>query len=383
MMSKQSSKNNSESPRMMLIFSGPKWDLDRDCGTRLRQLSERFAGVSLVAHNHSAKMTYDRFCLTAVKFQRGGFRFSLRFFAFGLWWAACERLRQGQIALVVTTDPLKTGVLGWLVAKIVGAKFVPEVNGDFWNRANYLDGTSRLAGWFKRKVLTVIGTFVLARADGIRILYPGQLDFLQHKLAGKIVRSIFDFTDISPFHNYGEDKVVLFAGFPFYLKGVDILIDAFKRVSPKHPEWTLKILGWFPDPALLNARCEGNQKIVLHRPVHHREMPEHIGRSAIVVLPSRSEGMGRVLIEAMAAGKPRIGANVGGIFTVIDNGKDGLLFESGSVGELAAHLDTLMANGKLRKAIGEAGRQRAVQEFTLDNYLDKTIDFYMAVINRA
>jgi glycosyltransferase involved in cell wall biosynthesis len=366
--------------RIMLIFSGVKFDLDRDCGLRLRRLSQHFEGVSFVAHPNATQMIYDKFRLTAIKFKGGGLGFSLRFFFGGLAWAIRERRQGGRIALVTTTDPLKTGLLGWCIAKIVGAKFAPEVNGDYWDRANYLDETGPFRGWIKRKLVRRMVTFVLTRADGIRILYPKQLDFLALRLKKKVVRSIFDFIDVSAFDNRGEDKVVLFAGFPFYLKALDVLIDAFKRVAPKYPDWSLKIVGWFPDRSVLDAHCAGHPQIVYHPPVYHREMPEHIGRAAIVVLPSRSEGMGRVLLEAMAAGKPRIGADVGGIPTVIDNDKDGLLFQAENAEQLARQLDRLMADSRLRATMGEAGRVRAHKSFTLDCYIECISQFYLDVI---
>lgn len=366
--------------RILLIFSGVKFDIDRDCGLRLSLLSERFEGASFAAHTSATTNDYGRFRLTTITFSRHRLSFTLRFFLGGIVWAIQERRRGLPVALVITTDPLKTGILGWLVAKIVGAKFAPEVNGEYWDHANYADVRGWFMPWFKRKYLGAVATFVLARSDGIRILYPTQIDFLKRRFPTKVVHAVPEFTDIREFADRSEEKVVLFVGFPFYRKGVDLLIAAFKRVAPRYPEWKLKILGWFPDRSLLDLHCAGDPQIFHHEAVYHREMPEHIGKSAIVVLPSRSEGMGRVLVEAMAAGKPRIGANVGGIPTVIDDGKDGLLFESGNVDQLAERLERLMSSRDLRARLGRLGRERALKEFTLDRYLERIGEFYLDVL---
>ena len=165
---------------------------------------------------------------------------------------------------MVSADPLKGGLLALLAARIMGARFAPEVNGDFTHPANYMDGESGLKARLKRRLMIAIGRFVLKRADGARMLYPQQLDFMRPHMDGKAVHHVFEYLDLAPFRNLGEEKVVLFAGFPFYLKGVDLLIAAFKRVAPRFPEWKLKIIGWFPDLSEMDAHIGGHEQITHH-----------------------------------------------------------------------------------------------------------------------
>lgn len=303
-------------------------------------------------------------------------------FLFFCIWEALRLLRQGnRIDLVVTYDPLKTGLIGLVVSWIHGAKFAPEVNGVYTSPAEYLDAP---AGWktaAKKKIYPLIIRFVLQHADGIKLLFKTQIAPFQGVLSGKIVRSFPCYVPVEDFRNIREDKEVLFVGFPYWRKGVDILIRAFKKIASKHPEWKLKILGWFPDMTELNAAMNGHPQIYHHKPVHYREMIEHIGTCGILVLPSRSEAMGRVLVEAMAAGKPRVGSDVDGIPTVIEHGVDGLLFESENVEELAEKLDALISDPELRRLLGSAGAARAGKEFGKEAYL-RTLDaFYREVLD--
>ncbi|HLP43356.1 MAG TPA: glycosyltransferase, partial [Fibrobacteria bacterium] len=280
---------------------------------------------------------------------------------------------------------LRAGLIGLLFARLSSARFCPEVNGCHDSRANYIDDPPGPALELKKRLYPALVRFVLARADGIKLLFPSQLDGYPGlagllKRRGAVLEHFFDYVDLEPFRDLGEEKVVLFVGFPFYLKGVDLLIEAFKRVSPRHPGWTLKILGWFPDKRAMDAAIGGHPRIVHHPPVYSHEMPQHMGRCGIFVLPSRTEAMGRVLLEAMASGKPRLGSDIEGIPTVIADGRDGLLFRAGDVDDLTAKLDRLMGDEGLRRALGNAGRERALREFSAEAYFSRLLGFYRRVL---
>lgn len=367
--------------RLFLLFPGPRYDVTHQFGVRLRELSKHFSGLVLTATPKPATMRLGAFILTATTFSSASRALSTaRYFATAIAIALKCRRKGHQMDLVVTYDPLKTGVLGLLVAKILRSKFVTEVNGDYTSRANYVEVKNPPLRWLKRKLYIALEKFVLKRAGGIKLLYPEQINYFRPVLGPKIVHTFPDYVNLAPFKNLGEEKIVLFAGFPLFVKGVDILIKAFKQIAPKYPDWKLKILGWFPNLTELNACIAGHPQVFHHKPVHHRDMPTHIGRCAIFVLPSRTEAMGRVLLEAMAAGKPRVGSNVGGIPTVINHGDDGFLFESEDVGQLANLLDQLMGDVILRQRLGQKAAQRAQEEFSFDRYIARTVDLYKRVL---
>jgi glycosyltransferase involved in cell wall biosynthesis len=283
----------------------------------------------------------------------------------------------------VAYDPLRSGLIGLLVARLAGARFAPEVNGVYDSYANYLEGGSRPMLACKRWLYPRLVGFTLRRSDGIKTLFQTQLKAYRDAIRTPVVEHFFDYVNLEPFADLGEEKTVLFVGFPFRLKGVDLLIEAFKSISPRHPEWKLKILGWFPDDRELKARMGGHPAIFHQPPVLPSEMPGHMGRCGIFVLPSRTEAMGRVLLEAMACCKPRIGADIEGIPTVIEDGKDGLLFKAGDAGDLAAKLDRLMGDSDLRKQLGVAGRLRSVSEFNADRYFRRLFEFYGRVLRQV
>jgi len=211
-------------------------------------------------------------------------------------------------------------------------------------------------------------------------LFHEQLGPLRDELRGKVIHAFHAYVPTQKFVNIREDNVVLFVGFPFKRKGVDILIEAFRKISPKYPCWKLKILGWYPEPYELLKAINGHPQIFHHPPVKYDEMIEHIGSCAILVLPSRSEAMGRVLVEAMAAEKPTIGSKVDGIPQVICDGVDGFLVEPENVDDLANKLDILMADSTLRSRMGKAGKARVAHEFSEETYFKNLLHFYNAVL---
>jgi len=90
----------------------------------------------------------------------------------------------------------------------------------------------------------------------------------------------------------------------------------------------------------------------------------------LLVLPSLREGFGRVLIEAMAAGVPVIGTNVGGIPEIIDDGEDGFLVPPGDPQSLKEAVKKLIEDDSLRMRFSENGIKKVESKFTLAKNID-------------
>lgn len=165
-----------------------------------------------------------------------------------------------------------------------------------------------------------------------------------------------------------------------HIKGIDVLVKAFKLVG--RDDWTLTVLGYFNenDSKVLSGLVGSAKNIKVYPPVGFSEIPKFIDGSDIFVLASRSEGMGRVLIEAAARGKARIGSNIGGIPTVIEKDVDGYLFESMNVEELAEKLSRLIESDSERARLSNKGYERFARDFSLDAYLNKYKEFYELVL---
>lgn len=342
-------------------------------------LSKSFTGYILTRSSTGEALGIGNFTFKSIKFENSNAN-TLKFIIFCIWTALKLKIKGEKIDLVATYDPLKTGLIGLTVSRILRSKLAPEVNGVYTSPAVWLDVPPSLSTKIKRRIYPLILAFVLKHADGIKLLFEDQIDPFRNLVKAKVIQNFPCYVPVEDFRNIREDKEVLFVGFPFKIKGVDILIQAFKKVAPNFPDWKLKILGWYPALRELDDAIAGHPQIYHHKPVQYNQMVEHIGCCAILVLPSRSEAMGRVLVEAMAAGKPRIGARVDGIPTVIEDGVDGLLFEPENIDDLADKLDSLMGNPDLRVKFGNAGRARARRDFSQEIYINNLSHFYNDVM---
>ena len=149
------------------------------------------------------------------------------------------------------------------------------------------------------------------------------------------------------------------------------------------PDAVCLIVGDGPEAAALAAaaRMSGVEDRV--RFLGWREdVPRIVASLSVVILPSANEGMGRVLVEAMAAGVPVVATRVGGIPSVVADGECGLLVEPGDVAGLAGAIGKLLADRPLAARMGEAGRRRALA-YGVESMLEKLDGLYREILERA
>ncbi len=106
------------------------------------------------------------------------------------------------------------------------------------------------------------------------------------------------------------------------------------------------------------------------------ELSAFYERAAVVACPSRREGYGVVAREAMAHGRPVVGAAVGGLVDAVEDEVTGLLVPVRDPGALRTALQRLLADTELRRRLGEAGREKARAEFSWDAATSATIAAY-------
>jgi len=159
------------------------------------------------------------------------------------------------------------------------------------------------------------------------------------------------------------------------------LLRAFALVHGALPAARLAILGSGPleaETRALSAELGIAGAVVVPGRTDIRDWLE---RADVFVHTSRWEGFGIVLLEAMLAALPVVATRVSAVPEVVVDGETGLLVEPGDHAALAVHLESLLTDRDMAKALGEAGRQRALSEFSVDGMAERTLALYREVLS--
>ena len=276
--------------------------------------------------------------------------------------------------VVVACDPFKTGVLAFLINKFTNSKYIIEVVGNPLKSFQYESEKTSLRDKIKNRFVKLIAPFILSHAHAVKILYQDQLIFADTFLRRD---NVFCFHDFVPIHLFerGESKnYLLFIGHPWFLKGVDVVIKAFLKISSNFPEQNLKIVGYCPDRGYFEQLAGGCQRVEFHQQVSYRHAIELINGCDVFVLPSRTEAMGRVLLEAMASGKPVVASDVDGIPSYVKNGYNGLLFRSEDIDDLSEKLRMVLSDRELHDTLARNAYDHVRKEYSEEQYLIKFTD---------
>ena len=174
--------------------------------------------------------------------------------------------------------------------------------------------------------------------------------------------------------------VVMGLGRLIHIKGFDLAVRALPRVSGAIPTTRLLLIGDGPErPALqvLAATLSVGDRVRMTGET--TAVAAHLAAADTVVVPSRNEGMGRALVEAMALGRPVVATAVGGIPAVIADAECGRLIPPDDPEALAEALIELGRDAGLRRKLGEAGRQRA-ETFSTTVANEKLLSLYAALV---
>lgn len=162
-------------------------------------------------------------------------------------------------------------------------------------------------------------------------------------------------------------KVVITVSRLVRKNGVDVLIEAIALVKKKIPNILCHIVGDGPEKARLMAQVKDRKlekNVRFSGTIPYAKVPAALHEADLFVRPSRSEGMGNAFAEALAAGLPVVGTNVGGIPDIIIDQKTGLFAKTDDSADLAEKIIFVLRNEKFARNLADAGAHRVAQQFS-------------------
>lgn len=163
-----------------------------------------------------------------------------------------------------------------------------------------------------------------------------------------------------------DSVVAIYVGGLVETKGLRELADASESLLRAHANFKLVCVGDGPSRDILWAlrdRVGRDDAVMLSGRVRPEEVPRLLQASDFLVLPSYSEGMPQVVLEAMNCGLPVVATRVGGVPEAVLDGRTGLLIEPRDVGQLRDGMARMIADEAFRLAAGREGLARAHEVF--------------------
>ena len=251
-------------------------------------------------------------------------------------------------------------LLGRKLAR-VDTRIVSDLHGD-WR------ATSRLYGRQSRRLVAplvdAITRFGLKRVDGVRTLSHFTTELVREE--GLEPAAEFPaFVDFGVFRTTRPAPLparpaLLFVGVLEQYKAVDVLAEAWRLAAPQVPDAELRLVG-------RGTRAEVVEELLVDLPRQTRwypalepvELAHELDDATALLLPSRSEGLPRVVLEAFCRGRPVIGASAGGIPDLVRDGVNGVLVDPDAPEALAEAIVDVLIDGEWAETLADGARSSA------------------------
>ncbi len=182
----------------------------------------------------------------------------------------------------------------------------------------------------------------------------------------------------------GADHVVICVANLQPIKGIDVLLRAWRQVCMADPSARLMIVGAGPlrrelERLTEDLRCGPTVRFLGFR----KDVPELLRCADLFVLPSRYEACNNAVVEAMSSGLAVVASDVGGMRELITPNRTGWLVPPDTPDRLAETILAVLLDGPARRRIGAGARTAAVNQFTLETWVSRYASLYRELVDRS
>ena len=310
----------------------------------------------------------------------------------------CRRIhREYGLDVVSGSELFGGGLTGFLLRRLMGIPFVFQIQGQLMNlpKGSY--------SWPRRWLTRTVARLVAGTADAVRCTSSA----IKHEALGAGVpenklRVIGARIDLERFNSEERGGLrttlradlrlspgnftILYVGALLRDKGVYELVDAMRLLLPAYPAARLVLVGGGSERVGLEqvaASAGLTDEVIFIGPVEHDVVAGYLAAADAFVSPTRHEGWGRAIGEAMAMSLPVVASNVGGVVDLITDDETGLLLETGTGKEISAVVARLIEDPELRRRLGESAREKAEREWPFEKQADGLVRLHVELVQRA
>ncbi|MGA3198635.1 MAG: glycosyltransferase family 4 protein [Halobacteriota archaeon] len=301
---------------------------------------------------------------------------NLRFIGFAIFSIKATTILNAIDPQIIHAQTIPMGVCGFL------AKIVSKTHYIVWGQGSDV--------YRPYPFKSLITTMVLRNADAVIALSDHMKKEMQ-RFSLRDISIIPNGIDLDRFEGAARDqarfklkikeadKVVLHVSTLASVKGVMYLIEAIAQLIQTEPKARLIVVGDGPERAKLELLVSDlglSEFVTFAGRIQNNDVPIYMAASNVFVLPSLSEGIPIVILEAMAAGLPIVATNVGGISSLVEEGKNGFLIDPQNAEQIASKISLILADPALSGRMVRNNKGKA-QQYTWASVVDRLEELYL------
>ena len=287
---------------------------------------------------------------------------------------------------IYISTPGPIGALGLMVAKLMNIKSIGFYHTDFALQAKEIvddESVARMLDSYTRWFYSSMDEIRVPSREYIEVLAGRGFDRKQMQ----VFRRGIDLDIFKPrAHENAFSEgfgikgplTLLYVGRISQDKGLDFLLDTFRKIAQRRSHVRLLVVGNGPYLAELKARAQGSENIVFAGRLRHEELPRIYTEGDILLFPSATDTFGKVVLEAQACGLPVIVSDVGGPKEIIRDGKTGFVAKAGDPADWEAKIEYVLhlmeTNPIMYQKIRGDARNHAAENFTWDTAFGSIFD---------
>ncbi|MBI5186600.1 MAG: glycosyltransferase family 4 protein [Nitrospinae bacterium] len=297
-------------------------------------------------------------------------------------WEIYKILKSGEYDIMHTHNS-KGGIIGRLAGRMAGTKTVIHTVHGF--------AFHEYESWTRRMLFIFLEKIFARLCDALIFISQPLIDTAIRLKIGdpKKYFKVYSGIDIGWFqkgnggqtrknhHVMPEEKIIGVVSKLWDGKGLADIIKAFAALAINRNNVRLMMVGeGYLERSLKDAAVDLKiaDKVIFTG--FQYGIPDFTQAMDIVTVGSYFEGMGRVVLEAMACGKPIVATNVGGIPDLVENNKTGILLEPGDIEGFKRAFEKLLDDEKLARDLGENARRKITRQFSSDFMVEEIAGIY-------